>query len=69
MLVKIHDRVDLVPASTSVPPGLPGLQEVDVAVPGDLPAMTTMTQVCGLDSAGNRVCSAPAPITLATPEQ
>jgi uncharacterized protein (TIGR03437 family) len=68
VLVKIHDREDLTPAFTDVPPSLPGLQQVDVVIPGDLPAMTTMAQVCVVDASGNKVCSAPAPLTLTTPE-
>jgi len=69
VLVKIHDREDLVPVSSGAAAGLPGLQYVDVAVPGDLPAMTTAALVCVLDASDGKVCSAPAPLTLTTPEQ
>jgi uncharacterized protein (TIGR03437 family) len=69
VLVKIHDREDLVPAYAGPAPGNPGVQQVDVAVPADLPAMTTTALVCALDTLGNKVCSAPAPITLTTPDQ
>jgi uncharacterized protein (TIGR03437 family) len=70
VLVKIHDRDGLVPASWGADPDLPGLQVVDVAVPGDLPAMTTTALVCVVDGSGNQTCSAPAPITLtAAPPQ
>jgi len=69
VLVTIHDRVDLVPDFAGPAPDNPGEQQVNVAVPADLPAMTTNVQVCGLDDAGNKVCSAPAPITLSTPDQ
>jgi uncharacterized protein (TIGR03437 family) len=67
VLVKIHDRDGLVPVSAGPLDGNPGVQQVTVAVPSDLPAMTTQAEVCGTDSAGNLVCSAPAPITLTTP--
>jgi uncharacterized protein (TIGR03437 family) len=67
VLVKIHDRDNLVPVDWSADPDLPGLQVVDVAVPGDLPAMTTTALVCVLDASNNKTCSAPAPITLTTP--
>jgi uncharacterized protein (TIGR03437 family) len=58
-----------VPTYAGPAPGNPGVQQVDVAVPADLPAMTTTALVCGLDASGNKVCSAPAPITLTTPDQ
>jgi uncharacterized protein (TIGR03437 family) len=68
VMVKIHDREDLVPAWSGAAPGLPGVYQVNVAVPGDLPAMTTTALVCGLDASNNKVCSAPAPLTLTTLE-
>ena len=68
VLVKIHDREDLVPVYAGAAPGLPGVQQVNVAVPGDLPAMMTEVLICGLDAAGGKVCSAPAPLALAVTE-
>jgi uncharacterized protein (TIGR03437 family) len=68
VLIKIHDRENLSPVASGPASGLPGMQYVDVAVPGDLPAMTTTTLVCVLDASGNKTCSAPAPITLTTPD-
>jgi uncharacterized protein (TIGR03437 family) len=65
--VKIHDRDGLTPADWGPASGLPGMQYVDVAVPGDLPAMTTTALVCVLDNSGSQTCSAPQPITLTAP--
>jgi len=47
-------------------PGLPGVQQVNLLVPSDLPAMTTDLYVCGLSSAAGatRTCSLPVPLTL-----
>ena len=53
--------------STSTSPDLPGLQEVDVTVPADLPALSTTALVCVLDATGTKACSVPAPITLTGP--
>lgn len=57
--VKIHDRDNLVPAYAGEAPGLDGVQQVNVTIPGDLPAMTTDLVIC---SAGT--CSHPAKVTL-----
>ncbi|HWQ52921.1 MAG TPA: hypothetical protein VN442_04500 [Bryobacteraceae bacterium] len=57
--VKIHDRDNLVPAYAGAAPGLDGVQQVNVAIPGDLPAMTTDLLIC---TAGT--CSHPARVTL-----
>jgi uncharacterized protein (TIGR03437 family) len=47
-------------------PGLPGVQQVNLVVPADLPAMTTDLYVCGLSSAAGatKTCSVPVPVTL-----
>jgi uncharacterized protein (TIGR03437 family) len=68
VLVKIYDREDLVPVSSGPGNGLPGLYYIDVTVPADLPAMTTTALVCVLDDSGTKTCSAPAPLTLTTPQ-
>ena len=66
--VKVHDRDGLAPFYAGAAPGLPGVQQVNVAVPGDLPAMTTDVVVCADGPAGRlgsqRYCSAPVKITL-----
>jgi uncharacterized protein (TIGR03437 family) len=64
VLVKIHDREDLVPAYADAAPGIAGVQQVNVAIPQDLPAMTTEVVVCGLGATGQKVCSAPSRLTL-----
>jgi uncharacterized protein (TIGR03437 family) len=68
VLVKIHDREDLVPVYAGTAPGLPGVQQVNVVIPADLPAMMTEALVCGLNAAGSKVCSAPAPLALTVAE-
>ncbi len=47
-------------------PDLPGVQQVNILIPADLPAMTTNLSVCGLSSASGAVktCSLPIPLTL-----
>lgn len=57
--VKIHDRDNLVPQYAGAAPGLEGVQQVNVAVPADLPAMTTDVLVCAAGA-----CSHPARVTL-----
>jgi uncharacterized protein (TIGR03437 family) len=69
VLVKIHDREDLVPVWSGPAPGAIGIQQVNVTIPSDLPAMTTSALVCGMDPSGNKVCSAPAQLTLADAPQ
>ena len=56
---KIHDRDNLIPLYSGPAPGVSGVQQVNVAVPADLPAMMTEVKVC---SAG--VCSLPIPIYI-----
>ena len=60
---QIHDRMVTVPYYGGPAPGLTGVQQVDIVVPGDLPAMTTDVYVCGY-IADRKVCSAPARVTL-----
>jgi uncharacterized protein (TIGR03437 family) len=44
-------------------PGVPGMQQVNVTVPGDLPAMTTNAQLCAV--AGTQpVCSPPVSLVI-----
>jgi uncharacterized protein (TIGR03437 family) len=44
-------------------PGYPGVQQINVAIPAGLGAMTTELYACGT-SAGAEVCSLPVPLTL-----
>jgi uncharacterized protein (TIGR03437 family) len=63
---RIHDRDILIPYYGGPAPGLIGLQQVNITIPADLPAMTTDVSVCGSSYAkpAERVCSPPAPIAL-----
>ncbi len=61
--VKIHDRDRLTPLYAGPAPGIPGLQQVNVRVPSDLPAMTSEIVVCSTVD-GVRVCSKPSRIDL-----
>lgn len=61
----IHDRDIPAPYYAGPAPGLLGVQQINLMVPEDLPAMTTEVSVCGTSAAtGTKVCSAPAPLTL-----
>ena len=65
IMVKLHDRT-LTPSYVSAPPGLLGVNQVDVSIPDDLPAMTTDVRVCGFSSANpdQAICSESARVTL-----
>ncbi|MEP7367463.1 MAG: hypothetical protein ABI972_29740 [Acidobacteriota bacterium] len=67
---KIHDREISQPLFAGPAPGLDGIQQVNFAIPDDLPAMNSEVIVCGwpANSPGQRVCSPPAVITLRRPE-
>jgi uncharacterized protein (TIGR03437 family) len=58
----IHDRDITNPYYAGPAPGLIGVQQVNLAVPSDLPAMSTELYVCGTSAA--KVCSLPVPLTL-----
>src|SRR5258708_24302342 len=59
----IHDRHIAVPYYAVPAPGLAGVQQVDLVVPVDLPAMTTEVYVCA--TAGDaKVCSTPVSLTI-----
>jgi len=60
---RLHDWDIATPYYGGPAPGLPGVQQVNILVPDALPAMTTEVRVCG-SVASQRVCSAPAQITL-----
>jgi len=61
----IHDREISFPEYAGPAPGLPGVQQINLLVPADLPAMTTDLYVCGTSPSGDaKTCSIPAPLTL-----
>jgi uncharacterized protein (TIGR03437 family) len=57
---------DLTPTWSGPAPGLVGIDEVVIAIPSDLLAMTTQLSVCGYSAADTSepVCSEPANVTL-----
>lgn len=63
--VRIHDRV-VTPVFAGPLQAYPGVDQVNVAIPDDLPAMVTEMSVCGFASSqpGRPVCSRPARIAL-----
>jgi uncharacterized protein (TIGR03437 family) len=60
----IHDRDIPTPYYAGAAPGLIGVQQVNLAIPADLPAMTTEVYVCGAASVTAKVCSLPAPLVI-----
>ncbi|MEP7364327.1 MAG: hypothetical protein ABI972_13825 [Acidobacteriota bacterium] len=62
---KIHDRENLTPLYAGPAPGLDGIQQVNLAIPADLPAMNSEVVVCGTGTDGVRVCSPGVVITIA----
>lgn len=60
----IHDRDIAVPYYAGPAPGLIGVQQINLVVPPDLPAMTTEVYVCGASAGTSKVCSLPAPLTI-----
>jgi uncharacterized protein (TIGR03437 family) len=63
---KIHDREITDPDYAGPAPGYAGVQQVNLPVPSDLPAMTTEVVVCGAAESHPDlpVCTRPASITL-----
>ncbi len=59
IVVKIHDREGLVPLYAGALAGADGVQQVNVAVPADLPAMETEVLVCA-----GQACSWPVKLVL-----
>ncbi|MBM3774698.1 MAG: hypothetical protein FJW37_05980 [Acidobacteria bacterium] len=64
IFARVHDREIFALEYAGPAPTLTGIQQVNVRVPPDLPAMTTEVQVCGFASGGGAVCSPGAKITL-----
>jgi uncharacterized protein (TIGR03437 family) len=63
---RIADRVIAVPYYAGPAPGFPGVQQIDLQIPSDLPAMSTGVSVCGasVDTPNTAVCSVACPLTL-----
>ena len=61
---KIHDRDNLTPLYAGPAPGVDGVQQVNLAIPADLPAMNSEVVVCGTGTDGVRVCSPGVVITI-----
>jgi len=63
---KVHDRDISSPEYAGPAPTVPGVQQVNIRIPADLPAMQTYLWVCGTTAANpsQKVCSAPTPIWL-----
>jgi uncharacterized protein (TIGR03437 family) len=64
VLVKIQNRDNLAPAYAGAAPGLPGVQQVNVAVPADLGAGAASLIVCAVGTGSQRYCSQPETITV-----
>ena len=69
-MVKLHDR-QLTPVFAGPAPGEMGVNQVNVIIPGDLPAMTTQVSVCGygMMNPSQPICSPPMDLTLQQPAQ
>lgn len=61
---RIHDRDIAVPYYAGPAPGLLGVQQVNLAIPQDLPAMSTFAYVCAAQAGAARVCSLPAALVI-----
>lgn len=60
---QIANRKELVPLYAGPAPTVPGVQQVNVAVPGDLPAGSSQLIICAT-TGGQQYCSAGTPLTL-----
>jgi uncharacterized protein (TIGR03437 family) len=69
IVVKLHDR-RLTPVFAGPAPGV-GVNQVNVIIPDDLPAMTTQLSVCGygMMNPTQPICSQPTDVTLQQPQQ
>jgi uncharacterized protein (TIGR03437 family) len=67
---KIHDREITVPDYAGPSAYSPAVQQINFAIPADLPSMMTEVLVCGATGAapGDRVCAQPALVWLRRPE-
>jgi uncharacterized protein (TIGR03437 family) len=62
--VTIQNRGNLVPLYAGAAPGLLGLQQVNVAVPGDLLPVTSNLTICVMGAGNQQYCSQPESIAL-----
>jgi uncharacterized protein (TIGR03437 family) len=69
IIVKLHDR-QLTPLFAGPAPSV-GVNQVNVVIPSDLPAMTTQLSVCGygMMNPTQPICSQPVDITLQQPPE
>jgi len=61
--VQIADRRNLIPQYAGAAPGLTGVQQVNVAIPDDLPAGTAQLIVCAT-AGSQQACSAAYPVVI-----
>ncbi len=63
---KLHDREISQPQYAGPAPGLPGIQQINLFIPDDLPTMQSEVLVCGVPATAQqtRICSRPATIQL-----
>ncbi len=63
---RIGDRFIAVPYYGGPAPGLPGVQQVNLLVPSDIPTGTTTVSVCGASAVnpGSQTCSPSVPLTI-----
>jgi uncharacterized protein (TIGR03437 family) len=64
VVIKIQDRDNLVPLYAGAAPGLPGVQQVNVAVPADLHTAAAGLTVCAISGGNQRYCSQPVTVSL-----
>jgi uncharacterized protein (TIGR03437 family) len=67
---RIHDREITTPYYAGPMPGVPGVQQVNLVIPADLPTMPTEVVICGAAAANPsmRVCSAAVSLHLRAAE-
>ncbi|HLY19421.1 MAG TPA: hypothetical protein VKR61_19475 [Bryobacteraceae bacterium] len=62
--VTIQNRGNLVPLYAGAAPGLPGMQQINVAVPADLQPVTSNLIICVAGTGAQQYCSQPESIAL-----
>jgi uncharacterized protein (TIGR03437 family) len=61
--VQIADRKNLIPLYAGQAPTVPGVQQVNVAVPSDLTTSTTQIVICAAVG-GQQYCSSGSPLAI-----
>jgi uncharacterized protein (TIGR03437 family) len=64
VLVTIGTHANMIPLYAGAAPGLPGIQQVNVAVPSGPGAATANLTICVTGAGSNRYCSQPEAISL-----